>query len=62
MTAAFLVAEALAAFGKLDGIVNNAAWVIRGDITEETPELFDRVMAVNCRAPLLLIKSALPHL
>ena len=61
-TAEFLVAEALAAFGRIDGIVNNAALVIRGDITEVTPEFFDRVMAVNCRAPLLLIKAALPHL
>ena len=57
-----LVDAALAHFGRLDGIVNNAAWVVRGQIGSITPELFDRIMAVNCRAPLLLIKAGLPHL
>ncbi|MFN0129125.1 MAG: SDR family oxidoreductase [Verrucomicrobiales bacterium] len=57
-----LVAAALDAYGRLDGLVNNAAWVLRGQIESVTPELFDRIMAVNCRAPLLLIKEALPHL
>lgn len=57
-----LVQTALETFGKLDGLVNNAAWVVRGQIDAITPELFDRIMAINCRAPLLLIKEALPHL
>lgn len=57
-----LVQATLEAHGALDGLVNNAAWVLRGRIDSVTPELFDRVMAVNCRAPLLLIKEALPHL
>jgi NAD(P)-dependent dehydrogenase (short-subunit alcohol dehydrogenase family) len=57
-----LVDEAVAAFGKLDGLVNNAAFVFRGGLDQTTPELFDRVMTVNCRAPLFLIKAALPHL
>ncbi|MGI8603061.1 MAG: SDR family oxidoreductase [Verrucomicrobiales bacterium] len=62
LSADVLVAEAMAAFGKLDGIVNNAAWVVRAAISEVSPELFDKVMAVNCRAPLLLIKAALSQL
>jgi NAD(P)-dependent dehydrogenase (short-subunit alcohol dehydrogenase family) len=57
-----LVAATLAAFGRLDGLVNNAAQVVRGRIGDVTPEFFDRVMAVNCRAPLLLIQAALPAL
>jgi NAD(P)-dependent dehydrogenase (short-subunit alcohol dehydrogenase family) len=57
-----IVSAALAAFGKLDGLVNNAAMVVRGRIGDVTPEFFDRVMAVNVRAPLLLIQAALPHL
>ena len=57
-----IVSAALAAFGKLDGLVNNAAFVVRGRIGDVTPEFFDRVMAVNVRAPLLLIQAALPHL
>lgn len=61
-TPARLVQAALDAHGALHGLVNNAAWVLRGQLDSVTPELFDRVMAVNCRAPLLLIKEALPHL
>jgi len=61
-TPAALVAAAMTAYGRLDAVVNNAAWVVRGQIDSITPELFDRIMAVNCRAPLLLIKEALPHL
>jgi len=61
-TAGELVQAALSAFGKLDGIVNNAALVVRAQLPELTAAFFDEVMAVNCRAPLLLIKEALPHL
>jgi NAD(P)-dependent dehydrogenase (short-subunit alcohol dehydrogenase family) len=57
-----LVDEAIASFGKLDGVVNNAAFVFRGGLDQTTPKIFDEVMAVNCRAPLFLIKAALPHL
>jgi NAD(P)-dependent dehydrogenase (short-subunit alcohol dehydrogenase family) len=57
-----IVSAAVAAFGKLDGLVNNAAMVVRGRIGDVTPAFFDLVMAVNVRAPLLLIQAALPHL
>jgi NAD(P)-dependent dehydrogenase (short-subunit alcohol dehydrogenase family) len=57
-----LVEAALQVFGKLDAIVNNAAYVKRSDIHSTDAKLFDQVMAVNCRAPFLLIKAALPHL
>lgn len=57
-----LVAAALAAFGRLDAIVNNAAWVVRSDIASTSAELFDRCMAVNARAPMLLVQAAMPHL
>ncbi len=57
-----IVAAAIAAFGRLDGLVNNAAYVVRGRIGDVTVEFFDSVMAVNVRAPLLLIQAALPHL
>jgi len=57
-----IVAAAVEAFGRLDGLVNNAAYVVRGRIGEVTVEFFDSVMAVNVRAPLLLIQAALPHL
>jgi NAD(P)-dependent dehydrogenase (short-subunit alcohol dehydrogenase family) len=60
--AARTVQAAHQALGRLDGLVNNAAWVVRGRLEDVTPEFFDRVMAVNVRAPLLLIQAALPHL
>lgn len=61
-TPATLVRAARDAYGRLDGLVNNAAWVLRGQIDSVTPDLFDRIMAINCRAPLLLIKESLPLL
>ena len=57
-----LVQAALQAFGKIDGIVNNAAWVVRSNLETTSVDLFDRVMSINVRAPLLLIKSAMPEL
>ena len=57
-----LVAAAVGAFGRLDAIVNNAAWIVRSNIETTDAALFDRCMAINVRAPMLLIKAALPHL
>jgi len=57
-----LVEHAICAFDKLDAVVNNAAWVVRSDVHTTNFELFDRVMSINVRAPLLLIQVALSHL
>ncbi len=57
-----LVAAALKAFGKIDGLVNNAALIKRSNLQSTTIELFDALMATNVRAPLFLIKAAYPHL
>ncbi len=56
-----IVAEAAAIGGGLEGLVNNAADTSRCDITSATAEQFDRMMAVNARAPMLAIQAALPH-
>lgn len=53
---------ALSAFGRIDGIVNNAAVSNRGTIENTTVDLFNRVIAVNLRAPLLLVQAALEEL
>jgi NAD(P)-dependent dehydrogenase (short-subunit alcohol dehydrogenase family) len=50
------------AFGRLDGLVNNAASTERGDLAKTDAEFFDKMMATNVRAPLLLIRAAYPHL
>jgi len=56
------VAAAVKAFGKVDGIVNNAAWIVRSNLETTDAALFDKCMAINVRAPMLLIKAAMPHL
>jgi NAD(P)-dependent dehydrogenase (short-subunit alcohol dehydrogenase family) len=48
-------------FGRIDGLVNNAASTARGSLTTTDVKLFDYLMAVNLRAPFLLIQAALPH-
>jgi NAD(P)-dependent dehydrogenase (short-subunit alcohol dehydrogenase family) len=57
-----LVQLAVERFGRLDGLVNNAAVITTGDIHTTDKERFDRTLAVNTLAPLLLIQAALPHL
>lgn len=57
-----IVDAALAAFGRLDAVVNNAAWIVRSNLETTDAALFDRCMAVNVRAPMLLIRAAMPHL
>ena len=57
-----LAAEALAAFGRIDALVNNAAITSRGRIAETDAAFFDRMMAVNARAPMLLIRALFAEL
>ena len=57
-----LVDAALKTFGALDAIVNNAASVARSDLHHTDAAFFDRMMAINVRAPMLLMKAAYPHL
>jgi NAD(P)-dependent dehydrogenase (short-subunit alcohol dehydrogenase family) len=52
----------ITAFGRLDAIVNNAASVARSDLASTDATFFDKMMAVNVRAPLLLVRAAYPHL
>ena len=56
------VQAAIDAFGKLDVLVNNAGMVVTGRLEDTDAGAFDRVMAVNARAPLLLIQAAYPYL
>jgi NAD(P)-dependent dehydrogenase (short-subunit alcohol dehydrogenase family) len=55
-----VVDAAVAEFGRLDILVNNAASVLRGTIESTTAESFDAMIAINMRAPFLLIQRALP--
>ncbi len=46
--------------GKVDVLVNNAAIELDLPFTEVTSDVFDRVLAINLRAPLLLTQALLP--
>ncbi len=54
-----IVADCDKAFGRVDILVNSAGITDRGTIWNTDPELFDRMFAVNVRAPFFLMQSAL---
>jgi NAD(P)-dependent dehydrogenase (short-subunit alcohol dehydrogenase family) len=47
------------AFGKVDMLVNSAAITDRGTIFDTSPELYDRMMNINVRAPFFLTQDAI---
>ncbi len=46
------------AFGRIDGLVNAAAWTDRGGLLDADAAFVDRMLAVNLRAPFLLMQGA----
>lgn len=57
-----VVERALAALGRIDVLVNNAAVIRTGPLTEVARDSFERHYAVNVGAPLFLLAAALPAL
>jgi 3-oxoacyl-[acyl-carrier protein] reductase len=60
-----LVAAVIARFGRLDILVNDAAYnksVPFQDLDGMTPELWDRIMATNLTGPMRLIQAVAPVL
>ncbi|HUZ27540.1 MAG TPA: SDR family oxidoreductase [Streptosporangiaceae bacterium] len=49
-------------YGRIDGVVNNAALIRNQPLADWTPGGFDEHVAVNVRAPFFLIQAALPAL
>lgn len=57
-----LCAEAVTAFGGLDALVNNAGFAVPAPLATCDATTWDRVFAVNTRAPFLLAQAAYPAL
>jgi NAD(P)-dependent dehydrogenase (short-subunit alcohol dehydrogenase family) len=57
-----IVAECLDRFGRIDGLVNNAAVIRNRPLADWAATGFDEHVAVNLRAPFFLIQAALPAL
>ena len=52
------VEEVVAAFGRIDSLVNSAGLTSRGTLLDTTPELFDAHIAVNLRGPFFAMQAA----
>jgi NAD(P)-dependent dehydrogenase (short-subunit alcohol dehydrogenase family) len=57
-----LVAGAVAQFGRLDGLVNNAMTPTRAPLDASTVELWDDSMRVNVRSLYLFTRAVMPHM
>jgi NAD(P)-dependent dehydrogenase (short-subunit alcohol dehydrogenase family) len=53
-----IIPDAEKRFGRVDILVNAAGLTDRGNLLNTTPELFDRMFAVNTRAPFFLMQDA----
>lgn len=53
------VAEVDRLFGRIDVLVNAGASTERGTILDTSPELFDRMFAINVRGPFFLMQEAI---
>jgi dehydrogenase/reductase SDR family protein 4 len=58
-----LISKTIAAFGRIDILVNNAATnPVYSPIEEIDPVIFDKIMEINVKAPWALSNLVLPHL
>jgi NAD(P)-dependent dehydrogenase (short-subunit alcohol dehydrogenase family) len=57
-----IAAAARARFGRIDALVNNAASVARATMIDTTPAFFDRLFAINTRAPFFLMQETVNDL
>jgi NAD(P)-dependent dehydrogenase (short-subunit alcohol dehydrogenase family) len=53
---------AISRFGRIDALVNSAAATDRGALVDADPALWDRLFAVNVRAPFFLMQRLVNHL
>jgi NAD(P)-dependent dehydrogenase (short-subunit alcohol dehydrogenase family) len=53
-----IIEAALGAYGRIDGVVNNAGIFPRSTLAETTTAFFDHMLAVNTRSPLMVAQRA----
>ena len=54
--------QAVAQFGKIDILVNNAGWDRILPFVKTTPELWDRIIAINYKGAIHTCYAVLPHM
>jgi NAD(P)-dependent dehydrogenase (short-subunit alcohol dehydrogenase family) len=57
-----VVDQAVAAFGRVDVLVNNAAITSPYSLLDTTPDVYQQVVAINQTAPFFLMQSAIPEM
>jgi len=57
-----MVKDTLEAFGRLDILVNNAGWDIVEPFTKNTPEFWEKVIAINLKGPIFCTRAVLDHM
>jgi citronellol/citronellal dehydrogenase len=56
------VQQAVAHFGHVDALINNAGALWWADVTETPVKKFDLIMGINVRASFVLSRAVLPHM
>lgn len=56
------IASAVAKYGRIDALINNAGSGERVSLTDDNDDALDRLFAINVKGPLRLTRLCLPHL
>ena len=57
-----IVSDCVAAYGGIDIVINNAGYGNKMLLVDTSKEEWDRHMAINVRAPFMLVNAAMPYL
>ncbi|KAF9169495.1 hypothetical protein BGX21_003816 [Mortierella sp. AD011] len=57
-----LIDETLKAFGRIDAVVFNAAWLVYETIHQVTEDSYEKAFRTNVKAPMFFTKQLIPHL
>lgn len=57
-----IVEACVRSFGRVDALLNAAGLTDRGSVAEASPDLWNRLFAVNVRAPFFLMQAVINHL